>query len=76
MKYLCVSNKVGTPYALFLHKIQILAFGGLGKRLNGSLATEKPSFWQLEDQTQDYINHRNLIDSIFNEICEGKLPVC
>ena len=70
-----MSNKVGTPCALFLHKIQILAFGGLGERLNGSLATKKPSFQQLEDQTQDYINRRKLIDSVFNEIFEGQLPV-
>ena len=56
MKYLCVSNKVGMPCALFLHKIQSLAFGGLGKSLNGSLATENPIFWQLENWNQDYIN--------------------
>ena len=48
MKYLCVPNKVGMPCALFFHKNQILAFSGLGERLNGSLATENPSFWQLK----------------------------
>ena len=58
MKYLCVSNKAGMPCALFLHKIQILSFGGLGERLNGSLATENPSFRQLTNQIQDYLNRR------------------
>ena len=67
MKYFCVFNKVGMSCTMFLHKIQSLAFGGLGKHLSGSLATEKPSFRQLENWTQDYINHRKHIDSIFNE---------
>ena len=52
MKYLCVSNKVGTPCALFIHKIQILAFGGLGELLNSSLATENPSFRQLKTRSR------------------------
>ena len=75
MKYLCVSNKVGTPCALFLHKIQTLAFSGLGEHLNGSLATKNPIFWQLENWTQDYLNHRELIDSISNKNFEDKISV-
>ena len=51
MKYLCVYNKVGMPCALFLHKIESLSFDGLVEHLNGSLATENPSFWQFENWT-------------------------
>ena len=75
MTYFCVFNKVGTPCTLFFHKIQSLAFSGLGEHLNGSLATEKPNFRHLENWTQDYINHRKLIDSVFNEIFEEQLTV-
>ena len=60
MKYFCVFNKVGTPCILFFHKNQSLGFGGLGKHLNRSLATEKPSFRQLKNWIQDYLNHRKI----------------
>ena len=64
MKYFCVFNNVGMPCTLFFHKNQSLAFGGLGEHLNCSLATEKPSFWQLKNRIQEYLNHRKLVDSV------------
>ena len=64
-KYVGMFNKVGMPCALFFHKNQSLAFGGLGERLNSSLAIEKPNFWQLNSLVQEYINHRNLINYVF-----------
>ena len=51
----------------FFKKFEWLAFGGLGELFNSSLATENPSFRQLKIWTQDYINHQNIIDSIFNK---------
>ena len=33
-------------------------FGGLGEHLNCSLATEKPSFWQLKNRIRGYLSHR------------------
>ena len=65
MKYFCMFNKVGTPCALFCHKNQSLAFGGLGELFNSSLATEKPNFQQLNNLVQEDINHRKLINYVF-----------
>jgi len=52
-----------------------LAFGGLGELFNSSLATENPSFRQLTIWTQDYVNHKNLVDSVFNKILKMDLSV-
>ena len=65
MKDVWVINKIGMPGVLFFKKFESLAIGGLGKLFNSSLATENPSFRQLENWTQDYINHQNHIDSVF-----------
>ena len=60
MRYVWVINKIGMPCMLkFSQIIKSLAFSGLGKLFNNSLATEKPSFRQLTSWTQDRINHRN-----------------
>ena len=47
MKDIGMTNKFGVSDVLLFDKFEILAFGGLGEIFNNSLATEKPSFWQL-----------------------------
>ena len=56
----------------FLRNLKVLAFGGLGKLFNSSLATEKPNFWQLTILTQDHVNHRKPVDHVFYKIL-GKM---
>ena len=65
MKDVCVINKIGMPGVLFFKKFESLAFGGLGKIFNSSLATENLIFWQLNNLFQEYINHRKLINYVF-----------
>ena len=65
MKDVWVIDKIGMPGVLFFKKFETLAFDGLGELFNSSLATEKPSFRQLTICTQDYVNHRKPVDSIF-----------
>ena len=75
MKDVWVINKIQMHGVLIFNKFESLAFSGLGEHLNSSLAIKNPNFRQLENWTQDYINHRKHIDSVFHEIFEGKLPV-
>ena len=49
MKDVWVTNKIGMPGVLFFKKFESLGFGGLGELFNSSLATEKPSFRQLNN---------------------------
>ena len=73
-KYVWVINKIGMPCMLiFSQKIKILAFSSLGELFNSSLATEKPRFWQLTIWTQDYINHRKLINYVFGRAASSGL---
>ena len=75
MKDVWVINKIGMPRVMFFKKFESLAFSGLGKLFNGSLATEKPSFQQLTIWTQDCVNHRDPVDVIFNKILEREILV-
>ena len=43
---------------LWLRKLGVLAFGGLGESSNSSLATEKCWFRQLSERPKEGINHR------------------
>ena len=52
----------------FFKKFESLAFGGLGELFKSSLATKNPIFQQLTIWTQDYVNHRNPVDVVFNKI--------
>ena len=65
MKDVWVINKFGMPGVLFFKKFESLAFGGLGKLTNSSLAIENPSFWMLNNWVQEDINHRKLINYVF-----------
>ena len=47
MKDVWVINKIGMPSVLFFKKFESLAFSGLGKLFNSSLASENPNFRYL-----------------------------
>ena len=59
----------------FFKNFKSLAFGGLGELFNSSLAIENPSFRRLTIWTQDYVNHKNLVDYVFNKILKMDLSV-
>ena len=59
----------------FFKIFKSLAFDSLGELFSSSLATEKPSFWQLTIWTQDCVNHWKLVDFVFNEILEREILV-
>ena len=75
MKDVWVINKIGMHGVMFFKKFESLAFGGLGELFNSSLAIENPSFRQLTIWTQEDINHRNPVDSVFNKILEKELSM-
>ena len=73
--FLCLI-KFGTPGNLFFPiKNQILAFGGLGKLLNSSLATEKPNFRQLKTGSQTTLTAKSSLNLFSNKMFEYQLSV-